>query len=304
MIPSKDPLSPGLSRAAILLLKGFDNRWQRYQNCFQLCQQEFSKEAVHDLRVATRRLLIILEITETLFLGMKGRKFRRELKKLLDSLDVLMDIQVQIAYVVDQMAGAEGISTFLKYLHRREAYSFKEVQGIVESISIADQNRRIGKIRLVAETKLQAQEVRGQMIAAVDNSYANVLHRFARIIPEETETIHRTRIAFRSFRYTVEIIYPFLVRYPVALLKAMNDYQGLMGNIQDLEVLQEMLEAFGKKHPDVNISTSRNFIKKRHMDHVTNFLSQMDTLYVFWRISPRQPYPWNKAKTGSEVIPS
>ena len=34
----------------------------------------------------------------------------------------------------------------------------------------------------------------------------------------------------------------------------MNEYQGLMGDIQDIEVLQGMLVAFGKIHPNANIS--------------------------------------------------
>ncbi|MGB8213386.1 MAG: CHAD domain-containing protein [Anaerolineales bacterium] len=304
MTPSNGTPSPTFPRAALLLLKGLDNRWQRYQDCFKLCQQEFSKEAVHDLRVATRRLLILLEILETLFLGMKGRKLRRELKRQLDSLDELMDIQVQIAYVVDEMAGVEGISAFLKYLYRREAYLLKDVEHIVKSISIADQNRRMANFRLVAESKLQIREVRSRLIAAVDISYSNVLHRYSKINPEETESIHRTRIAFKSFRYAVEIIHPLLIRYPVGLLKAMNEFQGLMGDIQDNEVLQEMFEVFGKKHPDVNISPSKEFVKERHQLLVTTFVSEMETVHTFWRISPRQPYPWNKIKPESETIPS
>ena len=62
-------------------------------------------------------------------------------------------------------------------------------------------------------------DVRARLIGAVDRSYENVLHRFARIDPEDTETIHRTRIAFKSFRYAVEIIHPLLVRLSRQLIK-------------------------------------------------------------------------------------
>lgn len=292
--PSQKP-----SRAATLVLKGLDDRCERYQDCFKLCQQEFSKEAVHDLRVATRRLLTILEILERLFLSMKARKLRRELKRELNSLDELMDTQVQIAYLVDEMAGMEGLSIFLKYLYRREAKLLKEVDHIIRSISISDQNRRLKKICLNAEANLQVPDARARLIAAVDSSYANVLHRHAKIKPEETESIHRTRIAFKSFRYTVEVIRPLLIRYPVNLIKAMNEYQGWMGDIQDIEVLQGMLEAFGKKHPDANISPCLAFVTERHRVQVATYLSQMDTLYTFWRHSPRQTYPWNQVKPES-----
>ncbi len=292
---------PVFSRAAFLLLKGLDSRWERYQVCFESCCQEYSKEAVHDLRVATRRLLTMLEILETLFLTMKVHKLRRELKAQLDTLDELRDTQVQIAYVVDEMTGVEGIAPFLKHLYRREARLLSEVERLIRSTSLAEQGRRLEKIRASAESRLQAPEVRARMINAVDSAYANVVHRDSRIDPEDTNTIHRTRIAFKSFRYAVEVIHPLLVRYPDGLMKAMNDYQGWMGDIQDIEVLQEMLKAFGKKHPKVNLASSTAFVDQQHKELVAIFLSHRNALQGFWRLSPRQPYPWNLAKPAFEL---
>ena len=130
-------------------------RCQRYQDCFKLCQREFSNAAVHDLRVATRRLLTLLEILETLFLGMKGRKLRRELKQSLDCLDELMDTQVQIAYVEDEMAEVQDIAAFLKYLHRREATLLKQVEHTVRAISLPGQIRRLANLHQTAEARLQ-----------------------------------------------------------------------------------------------------------------------------------------------------
>ena len=286
--------APTFSRAATLLLKMLDLRCQRYQECFKLCQKDFSKEAVHDLRVATRRLLTMLEILETLFLGMKGRKLRRELKRQLDCLDELMDTQVQIAFVEDEMVEVAGISAFIKFLHRREASLLKQVEHTVRGISLASQMRRLADVRQTAEARLQVPDVRLRLISAVDRSYENVQHRFARIDPADTETIHRIRIAFKSFRYTVEMVHALLARYPIALLKAMNEYQGLMGYIQDIEVLQGMVVAFGKVHPNADISPSLAAVNEMHQRKVAAYLSHKDTLHIYWRLSTRQPYPWSK----------
>ena len=281
-----------------------DMRCQRYQDCFRLCQKEFSREAVHDLRVATRRLLTMLEILETLFLGMKGRKLRREIKQQLDSLDELMDTQVQIAYVEEEMAEVDDISPFIKYLYRREASLLKQEEHTLRAISLTNQIHRLAEIRRAAEDRLQVPDVRTRLIEAVDRSFSNVLHRFARIDPEETETIHRTRISFKSFRYAVELFHPLLVRYPTALLKAMNEYQGWMGDIQDIEVLSETILAFAKIHPGANISSLMAFAKEMHQLKVTTYLSQKETLHIFWRPSPRQPYPWSKGRSPIESAPA
>ncbi len=302
MTPPEASPTPAFSPAARLLLEGLDSRWERYQACFEYCGQEFSKEAVHDLRVATRRLLTMLEMLESLFLTMKVRKLRKELKEQLDALDELRDIQVQIAYVVDEMSGVDGIPPFLKYLYRRETIRLKEVERLIRSTSPAAMGRRVQKIRSSAEARLQVPDVRARMITAVDGAYANVLHRYSRIDPRDTNSIHRTRIAFKSFRYAVEVIHPLLLRYPDGMLKSMNDYQGWMGDIQDIEVLQEMLKAFGKKHSKAEMSASMNFVDWQHKKLVEGFLSRKGALQGFWRWSPRRPYPWNPLKHKIEPV--
>jgi CHAD domain-containing protein len=303
MSPSNPPSIPPFSRAAALLLKMLDLRCQKYQECFKLCRKDFSKEAVHDLRVATRRLLTMLEIIEMLFLGMKGRKLRRELKRQLDRLDELMDTQVQIAFVEEEMPEVEHISAFIKYLYRREASLLKQVDHTIRGISIAGQMHLLADIRQAAEARLQVPDVRARLIGAVDRSYENVLHRYARIDPQDTETIHRTRIAFKSLRYAIEIIHPLLARYPTNLLKAMNDYQGLMGCIQDVEVLQGMIVALGKVHPNANISSPMAASEELHRQKLAEYLSRKETIQIFWRPSTRQPYPWSKAKHPVESAP-
>jgi CHAD domain-containing protein len=303
MSPSKGLSTPISSRAATLLLEMLDLRTQKYLACFIVCQGEFTKEAVHDLRVASRRLLTLLEIIESLFLGMKGRKLRRELKRQLDCLDELMDTQVQIAFVEQKLAQVTGIAAFIKYLIHRQADLLKQVEHTIRAVSIAQQARSLAEIRQIAESRLQIPDMRIHLIEAADRLYENVLHRFARIDPGQTETIHRTRIAFKSFRYAVEIIHPLLGRYPVQLLKAMNEYQGLMGDIQDMEVMQGMLAAFNKAQPGVDISSPLAVVEEYHRIKVTAYLSKKDSLHMFWRLSPRQPYPWSKVRPPIESAP-
>jgi hypothetical protein len=79
-------------------------------------------------------------------------------------------------------------------------------------------------------------------------------------------------------------------------LKAMNEYQGWMGDIQDIEVLQGMLVAFGKVHPNADISSPMAVVAELHRQKVTGYISKKDTIQIFWRPSPQQPYPWSKTK--------
>ncbi len=48
--------------ANTLLLEAIDQRWEKYREQIKTCRREFSEEAVHDLRVAARRLLALVDL--------------------------------------------------------------------------------------------------------------------------------------------------------------------------------------------------------------------------------------------------
>ena len=48
--------------AGQLLLEALEKRWKNYRVELKRCRAEFSNEAVHDLRVAVRRLLAVIEL--------------------------------------------------------------------------------------------------------------------------------------------------------------------------------------------------------------------------------------------------
>jgi CHAD domain-containing protein len=60
------------------------------------CQKKYSEAAVHDLRVATRRLISTLDLLSELRPDDDLRQTRRKLKKTLDLFSPLRDVQVQL----------------------------------------------------------------------------------------------------------------------------------------------------------------------------------------------------------------
>ena len=47
-----------------LILKVFDQRYQQYVSERKRCRDDFSEEAVHDLRIASRRLLAVVDLLQ------------------------------------------------------------------------------------------------------------------------------------------------------------------------------------------------------------------------------------------------
>ena len=79
-------------------------QWRRYRKRLKRCQKRFSNEAVHDVRVETRRLLSTIELLGAFIPEPDIKKVRRALKRHLDTFDQLRDTQVQLGYV-GRMAG-------------------------------------------------------------------------------------------------------------------------------------------------------------------------------------------------------
>ena len=79
------------------LAESFTDRWDTYRRNVKRCRHEFSEDAVHDVRVAARRLVAMLDIARSLEPHPRIQKVRRVLKRQLDDLDDLHDVQVMLA---------------------------------------------------------------------------------------------------------------------------------------------------------------------------------------------------------------
>jgi CHAD domain-containing protein len=71
------------------------------------------------------------------------------------------------------------------------------------------------------------------------------------------KTIHRMRIAFKRFRYTAELLQPFLPDFTQQRLQRMKDFQGAAGNIQDVAVLLERIDK-DIRHEEIDARCIRN----------------------------------------------
>ncbi len=95
-------------------------RWKDYRSQFKACRREPSEMAVHDLRVAARRLLGALDIIRSLKPRPRVRKVRGRVKNVLDALDDLRDVQVMLLELSKRPESIAEPTTFEAQLKRRE----------------------------------------------------------------------------------------------------------------------------------------------------------------------------------------
>lgn len=94
----------------------------------------------------------------------------------------------------------------------------------------------------------------------------------------------------------IEIVQPLLHDFPVDNFKRMNDYQSLMGEIQDAEVFAQTLADFSEHASFLDLEPVRSYYERRHAEAISAYVKEMNKLDTFWRSAPEQPFPWEKTE--------
>ena len=276
-----------------LLLEALDQRWKNYRAELKRCRAEFSNEAVHDLRAAARRMLAIIWLLNSISPRPRLQKLSRAFKDQLDEFDDLRDTQVVLAEISETLQQLPQLQVFQDYLQGTEKRLLKTLRKKLKVIDLFDVSKRIRRLResLKAEADLNGDLVL-QTLQTVDGAFLVTKQRQNWINPAQANTIHRVRVAFKSFRYMVEIVHPWLPDFPSENQKRMNDYQSLMGEIQDVEVIMQMLADAPVHAASFDPEPVRRYYERCHREAISAYMKGMQQLDTFWRPAPDQPFPW------------
>ena len=277
------------------LLEALENRWKKYRLELKRCRAEFSTEAVHDVRVALRRLLSVMQLLNSIEQRPRLRKLRRALKGQLDEFDDLRDTQVMLAEVSRVLSELPQLEEFQSHLERCEKKLLKDLRKKVRNFDLMGITRPVRKTRelLKAEKKT---DVAAAIFRSVDEAFWIARQKYEQVDRAHPATIHRLRVAFKKFRYMLEIAHPLLENFPSENLKRMHDYQSLMGEIQDADIFLQTLDDHQPNASSPIPVPVRQFYESRHADAISAYIKDREILYDFWRLMPDQPFPWEKTE--------
>ena len=277
-----------------LLLTALALRFEKYISQRKHCKTQFSEEAVHDLRVATRRQLAMVEVLRTIEPTPRLKKLRKDFKDQLDSLDTLRDTQVMLVEISESLDNLPELIPLQKFLQKREKRLLRSAEKDVLGFRTRDTSRRIEKISSDLATSDDNSITLTSLLSALDDAYSTATQRMGHVDPVNPATIHHVRIAFKKFRYMLEILYPLIPDIPATQVKAMHDYQAKMGGVQDVEVLLATLTEFLDKHPSYDPKPVREYYEQRHKELINAYVEDMNELFTFWRETPEKPFSWEK----------
>ena len=279
---------PGESQLAARLDRTFKSAWRSYRRAFKRCQQKLSRATVHQLRVETRRLLALVDLFDPLLAADAADKGSRLFKQPFKTSGRLRDAQVMLGDVEQRLRRFPEAKRFKKELLRREKNLGWQLERKLRRTRLKPLKNRMDALRKELRAAVKPAEgwhrARVRLLKGMDRAFANVVARRRSIVPTEPHATHRTRIAFKKFRYMVEQLRPLLSRLPGGSPRKLRDYQRLMGDIQDCETLLAALDKFmGEEKPEARrLRKFRTAVKRDHARLVARYLRRADELFSFW----------------------
>jgi CHAD domain-containing protein len=252
-----------------------------------------SEKAIHDLRVATRRLLALQELIRELMPDAPVRQLRRGLKDQLDGLDPLRDTQVMLQAVEQLLVQFPVLTPFREHLVKSEEelqqFAIQNIKNISFS-AISKNTSNLLRLRSYLEGAVDP----GDPLAAADNAFVKATQRASEVDASQPGSFHRLRIGVKRLRYMMEVVKPLLSTAPKGLLKALADYQDALGRIQDASVLLAALEVFRRTDASLDLGPVEAYYREMQNEAISQFLEQQSGLGDFWRSGPGQPFPWEQ----------
>jgi CHAD domain-containing protein len=259
---------------------------RRYRKRLARCQEKFSEGAVHDLRIETRRMLAMLDLLDALRVRDSLKKTRKEFKKRLDAFDELRDTHVQLSLLKPLCRDFPESREFNLLLLGREKDLISQLHHDIEAVKQARLERRLKALEkeLRKSAKAKSRKAGGSLAAAaLSETFARVVLLRRMVRRNNTKTIHQMRVAFKRFRYMSELLQTMLPRLTKKRLRRMQEYQSMMGNIQDMEVLLAGLKQAAAEQcvTDAAMRNLRSELRGRRRRLIGVFMDAIDGLFDF-----------------------
>lgn len=232
------PLASGLVEGALRRLRDRTTLLRR-------CRKKLSEKAVHRLRVETRRLLAQLDVVAPLLPVVVRQPGRRALRKQMKALAALRDVHVQLRRVEALRVDRPELKPFRAYLRDCELAMRRT---LVRKLGRKKHQRRIAALevelrraakrppqsdrRFAEKTRWTLEQARRKLIQRMEQGGL------------EKNSLHRLRVALKTYRYRMEAVQSLLPATTAAQLDRMRAWQACLGEIHDLALFERQLTRF------------------------------------------------------------
>jgi CHAD domain-containing protein len=214
-------------------------------------RETFDPEAIHDLRVASRRLREGLAIFGHCFRKRQLAPLRKELKVLTTMLGEIRNTDEAILFfsnLVEQCDTASA-GAGMKIVATLQTKRAKEQRELKRELKKIDPGSLLGRIDdFCSNPRIFNPDARGLFQPISDSLLEAVAVRekaILELLPEASVEMnvsaqHRLRIAVKHFRYRLEFLAPLASDDYRKVYSAIKEYQEVLGHMHDLDVFLGM----------------------------------------------------------------
>jgi CHAD domain-containing protein len=193
----------------------------------------------HGLRVALRRLLAAIELAHALHEDALPHKAERSFEQLLRGLSPLRDVEI-VRAALDEHAVSGGVRKRL--VARLERAEKKARRRLTELLRDVPYERARAAVHHACEAlEAMPDDRTANVELAVRGAIARRYWEFERrrhgAAAADLHGLHRVRIAFKKYRYAVELGAPLLKPVSEEASDAMKAFQDRLGDLQDSVVV-------------------------------------------------------------------
>jgi len=219
-------------------------------------------EAIHDMRVALRRLRVVLRVARPVYGRFYCDAIRGSFARVQRASGALRDEEVLRETLQSLELGDPELDAWIAKRARRE----ESLRGIVEHRLRAGDLRRPLRV-LHALLELPVRPDRRRPVAAFAHKSATRARKGVDekrdAPPEDAVALHELRIAYKRLRYTTELFAEALPIEVAALVEPATRFQKRLGEIHDLDVAQLVISRTRSLSPTVKSRTLEAIARAR-----------------------------------------
>jgi CHAD domain-containing protein len=209
-------------------------------------REDQDPEGIHEMRVATRRMRVILHVLDGVAPARAIRVFRRDLRRIARAAGAVRDTDVFIANIQAAAAAvspeaATGLEPLVVALQADRAVAYEQLMSRLDSNAYASFKRDFASfITGHADkwfTRLRVRDMAGSTIWAYYEALrAHVPEENIAALAEEPEALHEMRIAGKHLRYLLEMFDDIFGDRVQTALEPLMAFQDHLGTINDISV--------------------------------------------------------------------
>jgi CHAD domain-containing protein len=258
--------------------------WRELLRQRQLVLDHGEQEAIHDLRVASRRLRTVLELLLPWIGSKRMRRLRRPIRGLTRELGRLRNLDEAHSYLVGLQD--DDLAPLIASVESQRRREHKRVRRLLKELP----KKRLQRLFERAGQQLASTEGAPPLTVVSRLEERNLglyrpIHHLLHLpeLAEQAEQRHTLRIAIKKWRYFNELLALLWGRRQDRLTALLKQYQSLLGELNDREVFLSLVNDAERLAPPVRDRVLL-IIEAQHRQLISDFrqlLSQLPLQYEF-----------------------